>query len=394
MSRRRSLLVLALAAGCSRTQPVDTRPTTPATAATRADPARERFEQFRVRGGFTRDAYVVWSPVWPTAGDEVTVLYDARAPLAPFRGGSTVTWFLTPESGDALTRAMPLGPGGIATVTEHAAVLRPGWFVFGQGERRDNDCGNPWKLAIVPESPQWREATSAHFRYRWLPGDPVADRIREVLDALESHLAMVVATLGIEMPAEPAVFLHYASRDIGFAYQAHHGNNADEFRHMVFSAEAPDDAHELTHLLVNEQLGRHHEGLFDEGLATRLGQELSERTGWQGRSCDSWARDGIARGELPPLSTLAPASKFYAAPWTPTGGILLYGAACSFVADLIERYGAARLRSLLHDLSCDNQDDGEAVATRFEAAFGVSLEAADSAWRRKLAPPADAGPRH
>jgi hypothetical protein len=269
-------------------------------------------------------------------------------------------------------------------MTERASALEPGWFAFGHGEGRDNDCGNPWKLPIVPESPRWQEATSAHFRYRWLPGDLVAQRMQAVLGALESHLDRIVRTLGIAMPTEPVVFLHYASRDIGFTYQAHHGNNADEFRNLVFSAETPDDAHELTHLLVNEQLGRHHQGLFDEGLATRLGQELAQGVGWQGRTCADWARAGMAHGDLPPLRSIVAASSFYSPPWTPKGGILFYGAACSFVGYVIEQYGAARFRGLLKNITCENQDDGGAVAARFEAAFGVSLDSADNAWRAKV----------
>jgi hypothetical protein len=227
---------------------------------------------------------VVWSPVWPRADDQVTVLYDTRGALARFKDAGELTWFLTSEGGHTEARRTAVGPGGVAVFEIKARALTPGWFAFGRGEARDNDCGNPWTLPIVPEAPRWQKSRSAHFEYRWLPGDPVEERVTEVLAALEAHLALVVERLGLELPAEPIVFLHYADREIGFTYQAHHGNNADEFRHLVFSEEAADDAHELTHLLIAEQLGRHHAGLFDEGVATHLGQELAQGVGWQGRS--------------------------------------------------------------------------------------------------------------
>jgi hypothetical protein len=379
-------LLLLLACTPASSAPVNAQPPAPQAV----DDDRALFERRRVEGGFARNAYVVWSPVWPTSSDEVTVLYDTTASLARFHGGAPLTWFLTPESGDALTRTLAVGAGGVARLTERASALRPGWFVFGRGELRDNDCGNPWKLPVVPEPPRWREATSAHFRYRWLPGDPVEGRIREVLEALEAHLAGVVEAVGLALPSEPVVFLHYATRELGFAYQAHHGNNADELRHLVFSAEAPDDAHELTHLLVAEQLGRHHQGLFDEGLATHLGQERFGH-GWQGRPCDDWAREGIEHRDLPPLASIATSSAFYAVPWTRTGGVLFYGAACSFVADLLARHGPGKVRSLLQGLTCETQDDAHAVAARFEADFGVSLEAADAAWHTKITSVANAG---
>jgi hypothetical protein len=262
--------------------------------------------------------------------------------------------------------------------------LTAGRFVFGEGERLDNDCGNPWKLPIVPRPPEWLEASSAHFLYRWLPGDPVAARIQQVLTRLESHLSTIVKDLDLALPSERVVYLHYATRELGFTYQAHHGNNADEFRHLVFSAEDTDDAHELTHLLINEQLGRHHAGLFDEGVATYLGQELTQQTGWQRRACDSWAREGVKAGTIPPLASISTASTFYSVPWTETGGVLYYGAACSFARDLLERHGARALRSFLRRVTCDNQDDREALTQHFQAAFGISLEEADNAWRAKL----------
>jgi hypothetical protein len=347
--------------------------------------ARAEFERLRVAGGFTRDAYVVWSPVWPTANDEVTVLYDARAPLARFHDASLLQWFLTPESGDGIARAVSAGGDGVGVVRARAADLAPGWFSFGAGKERDNNCGNPWKLPIVPKSPAWHEAKSAHFVYRWLDGDPVASKITDALARLEAHLAVIVDRLGLALPKEPVVYLHYATRDLGHTYQAHHGNNADEFRHLVFSAEDVDDAHELTHLLINEQLARHHTGLFDEGIATYFGQELTQGTGWQGRSCDSWARDGIATNDLPSLASIAAASTFYSVPWNKTGGVLYYGAACSFARELLERHGAAKLRALLGSISCETQDDFLVVEDRFRNAFGVSLQEADLAWRKRLA---------
>jgi hypothetical protein len=349
----------------------------------RLDAERPLFEQLRGAGGFSRDAYVVWSPIWPTAGQEVTILYDTRAELAPLRGSEPIEWFLQPEKGDTIWRPTISGSSGIAALHEPVSGLQPGWFGFRRGERRDNDCDNPWKLAVVAEAPRWQEATSEHFRYRWLPGDPVAERVQAVLASLEAHLSRLVQGLGLEVPVERVVFLHYATRDIGFEYQAHHGNNADEFRHLVFSAERPDDSHELTHLLVNEQWGRHHAGLFDEGVAVHFGQEVAEGTGWRGRPCDAWTRESIERGDLPPLTSIATTSAFYDRPADVVGDVF-YPAGCSFVRDLVERYGASRLRTLLTTLTCGNQSDAAAVARLFQDAFGVSLAAADSAWRAKL----------
>src|SRR5260221_890577 len=129
---------------------------------------RARFERLRREGGFTSDAYVVWSPPWPRREDRVVMLYDLLAERAPFHGPTELEWVIRPEGREPISRrGASLGTDGIVLFEEAATNLEPGRFVFRLGDRTDDNCGNPAALPIVDATPVWRSAESEHFVYRW-----------------------------------------------------------------------------------------------------------------------------------------------------------------------------------------------------------------------------------
>jgi hypothetical protein len=314
----------------------------------------------------------------------VVVLYDLAAKGAPLAGTSELRFVLRPEEGPAIERAAKRD-GQIAVVRVPASELSPGRFSFRAGDRTDDNCGNPPGLPIVDLVPLWNTAESEHFVYKWMDGDPVAERVREVLVRLERRLKAVLGEARLTGPKDKITFLHYADREVGLAHQAQRGNNYDWSRNLVFSAEAEDDAHELTHLLFFREVGRH-VGLFDEGVAIHIGQEIATGSGWQDRKCDAWALDALADGKLPLLTKLLTPSEMYAPPWAVVGSIH-YPAGCSFVGHVLERHGIDKLKRFLAGYDCRTQHESAKVAAAFEKSYGVSLDAADRLWRRELTKP-------
>jgi hypothetical protein len=347
---------------------------------------RSEFERLRLAGGFTPDAYVVWGPIWPTRRAELVVIYDLAARHAPLAGAQQLVWILRPEQGLPIERAAERD-GELAVVRVPASELSSGRFSFRSGDRLDDACGNPPGLPVVDLAPRWQSAESEHFVYKWLAEDPVAARVREVLVRLERRRKAVIGEARLTRAPDKITFLHYPDRESGLRYQAQHGNNFDWSRNLVFSAEAEDDSHELTHLLFFREVGRHM-GLFDEGVAIHVGQELAVGSGWQDRACDAWALDAIADGTLPPLSKLLTPAAMYSPPWSVVGKVH-YPAGCSFVRHLLERHGMPKLKQFLGSYGCSTQHDAARVAAAFEQVFGRSIDAEDRAWRLALTKPPD-----
>jgi hypothetical protein len=345
---------------------------------------RTLFDRIRVTEGFMPDAHVVWSPVWPTPRAELVVLYDLSRSSAPLKGAKQLTWVLRPDEGPPIERVAKLD-AGIAVVRVRASELRAGRFSFRAGDRVDDSCGNPPGLPIVDVMPFWNSAESEHFVYKWLTNDPVGERVREVLVRLERRRKAILNETGLKGPPGKVTFLHYADADTGLTHQAQRGNNYDWSRNLVFSAEAEDDAHELTHLIFFREIGRH-VGLFDEGVAIHIGQEIAVGSGWRDRKCHAWALDALAAGTLPPLRELLTPAQMYAKPWSVVGDVY-YPAACSFVEHLIELHGLARLKKFLAAYDCRTQHDADRVAAAFEKSFSTPLDDADRKWRLTLTKP-------
>lgn len=313
-------------------------------------------------------------------------MYDLGAEDSPLRGAEVIEVELWPEDGSERLRLPMNVEDGIATATAPASSLRPGRFRFRAGEQQDTACGNPPGLPVLDETPVWRSAESAHFVYLWLQGDAVDERVQDVLAELETRRAEILAALGIDGSAARITYLHYVDRETATRYQAHHGNNVDPARDVLFSIEDVD-GHELTHLLLARDVG-YHVGVFDEGMAIRFGQGAV----WRERECDEWAQAAITDGRLPPLRDLLTPEQMYSQPWSVVGDVY-YPAGCSFVGFLIERYGVADVRAFLASYNCVSQDDAVAVAAAFEREFGQPLDAADAEWRRSVGQPtADGAP--
>lgn len=378
-----ALLALLL---CACKSAPDEQRAAPAPSASRpaAETPRELFERLRVLGGFQPDAWVVWSPIWPKRRDEVIVMYDLSAKHAPLSGEKSLTWVLRPAEGKPIERAARR-EGDFAVVRVPAAELGPGRFWFRSGERRDDNCGNPFGLPIVDLTPVWDLAESDHFVYKWLSDDPVRERVREVLVRLERRRKAVLGETGLKGPAGKITFLHYRDRETGLQHQAQPGNNYDWSRNLVFSSEAEDDVHELTHLYFFREVGRH-VGIFDEGVAIHFGQEIAVGAGWRDRPCDAGALDALAAGTLPPLMELLTPARMYAPDWSIVG-TAYYPAACSFVGQLVKQFGVPRLLRFLSAYDCTTQHDAARVAREFEKVLGVPLETADRKWRVELTRP-------
>ena len=345
---------------------------------------RALFEAARDQGGFVENAYFVWSPIWPSADDEVRIFYDTRAQYAVCDTESAEAAFviLHPEEGEPIRVPMRSAPDGILQALLSGDQLRPGWFGFRQGDLWDNNCSNPWKLSVVSSAPEWRERSSAHFTYRWLPGDPVEQEIEGTLASLESRLGRIVAATGLDAPERPVLFLHLPIETLGTNTKLTGGTTT------TGAATSSSPRVPLTTRMSSPtssfftQVGRH-VGLLDEGVAIHFGQNVAADEGWRGRDCDEWAREARDAGRLPALAQILRPPDFYGHSWEIVGDVH-YPVGCSFVRYLVERFGRAPLLELMRSYDCARQNDVDRFVSAFSVVYGVSLSEVETDWLAQL----------
>jgi hypothetical protein len=123
-------------------------------------------------------------------------------------------------------------------------------------------------------------------------------------------------------------------------------------------------AHEVNHVIVANGLGKPGTTLVNEGLASAL---LSERYHALGASFHHrWV--ATHRPHVPRISLLADDEA-----WRTVPQATAYTTGASFLAYLIETYGATPVRSLYPVAS-------RSFVTAFQNAFGITLDEAEANW--------------
>lgn len=123
-------------------------------------------------------------------------------------------------------------------------------------------------------------------------------------------------------------------------------------------------AHEATHMLLHDAVGRELPLWFEEGLATWQGRQWSSQDTWV------YTRSLLTSG-FPALATLD--SSFHASAGEAD---LAYAASFSFVSWNVRQYGPDLVRTVLREMETHR------FAMAWEIATGAPLAQAESRWRR------------
>jgi hypothetical protein len=221
----------------------------------------------------------------------------------------------------------------------------------------------------------WRVVEQGRFTFYVRPGSFAEQHVVTLADVLEEQYDTTVRRLELRYDGRLSLFLFDSGADAGLSNEMGDGNHSGvaypDTASVRVSVVPPLDAnlfallsHEINHVIIRSGLGRPGTSFINEGLASAV---LSERFHALGPSFyHSWA--GARRGQLPRLADLVDDEK-----WETVQQATAYNASASFLAYVIETYGASAIREVYYSSSQD-------FARAFEAAVGRPLPAAEAEW--------------
>lgn len=215
---------------------------------------------------------------------------------------------------------------------------------------------------------------TATMRYYHEPGDSI-DVARQ-----EAFVAWALERLGVALP-QKVEYRKYVSREAMARYTGNANTNGfAEPSLWRFHTIWPFDNHEVVHVYTS-LLGRPSD-FFNEGIAVSFQTDPARSdftVKFNGQQVHEACRAYLQAGTLPlPLSRYVTTSGFRAIP----DQVLSYRMAGSFMLHLTERFG---LPAVLRFLQTNNRDETlDAIRSRTQATFGVSLEEAESSWLTML----------
>lgn len=224
-----------------------------------------------------------------------------------------------------------------------------------------------------PTSPSrdWAAHESARFVLYARPGSFADSNAAALAEVLEDQYSHAVAALQIPPGARISMFLYNSGSELDPPLPSARAGVAFPETNAVHAvAFAPLDndlrallTHEANHVIVANGLGRAGTSFMNEGLASAL---VSERFGEIGPTLlRRWVRNNRAR--VPPLADLIDDAK-----WS-SNSMDGYRASASFLAFLLERYGANRLKLIYHARSAE-------FASRVRDTYGRSLAELEAEW--------------
>ena len=229
-------------------------------------------------------------------------------------------------------------------------------------------------MIYAPTSPStdWVVAfESPRFTLYARPGSFAEASAPAFADVLEDQYNYTVAKLAIAHGGRISMFLYNHGNELEPPLpNARAGVAFPETNAVHAVAFAPHDdnlnsllTHEANHVIVSNGLGRAGTSFMNEGLASAL---TSERYGEFGATAlHRWVRAN--RSRVIRIATLADDSQ-----WSSNSNDG-YRSSASFLAFLLDRYGAERLKQIYHAGSSD-------MAARMQAVYGKSMEALEAEW--------------
>jgi hypothetical protein len=235
--------------------------------------------------------------------------------------------------------------------------------------------GSACETAYGPTAPSsnWASYDSPRFTLYARPGSFCASESPVLTTVLEDQYTYATSVLGIEVGGRISMFLYPDGAEMKPRLGPSSGVAFPETNAAHAVCAPPNDSnlwtllsHEANHIIMQNALGRAGTSFMNEGLATAL---VFEREVFMGASyAHQWTRANRAR--LRRLSDLVDDEKW-------DGMQESYRASASFLAFLIDRYGAVQLKQIYHARSRD-------MASRMQAVYGKSMEALEAEWLAAL----------
>ena len=229
------------------------------------------------------------------------------------------------------------------------------------------------EMLYAPTSPskEWAAFDSSRFTLYARPGSFAEANAPAFAEVLEDQFTYAVARMAIAPGGRISVFLYNHGNELKPPLpNARAGVAFPETNAVHVVAFAPHDndlnsllTHEANHVIVSNGLGRAGTSFMNEGLASAL---TSERYGEFGPTAlHRWVRNN--RSRVIRIATLADDTQ-----WSSNSNDG-YRSSASFLAFLLERYGAERLKQIYHAGSAE-------IAARMLAVYGKSMAALEAEW--------------
>jgi hypothetical protein len=227
-------------------------------------------------------------------------------------------------------------------------------------------------LGPSPPDDNWTAIDSARFTLYARPGSFAAERAGYLAEVLEDQYDTTLRMLEAQYAGRVSGFLYASAAEVNREFdRSGTGYPATESFAAVCTPPLDDGllgllAHEANHVIVWNALGRPGTSFVSEGLASAL---LSERYHQAGRHfLYAWTRAN--RGRLPAISSLVDDGK-----WPTSDSQAAYNASASFLAYLLDAYGAAPLRRVYYAPSHE-------FLQRFREIYGRPVEEIEPDWIR------------
>ena len=237
----------------------------------------------------------------------------------------------------------------------------------------NSGCENVYGPAAP--SVDWAVFESPRYTLNVRPGSFCESQAAALAEVLEDQYTHAVTTLQIQAGGRIAMFLYNSAAEVEPSLSSPRSGVAfpeTNAAHAVCTAPFDNDlrallTHEANHVIIQNGLGRAGTSFMNEGLASAL---VSERFGEIGPTfLHRWVRHNPGR-------VMALADLIDDAKWNSNSGDG-YRSSASFLAFLIERHGAARLKLVYHARSAQ-------LAARMHEVYGVPLQALEAEWRRAM----------
>jgi hypothetical protein len=215
----------------------------------------------------------------------------------------------------------------------------------------------------------WHTFDSAHFTLFTRPGSFAEANQQRLGEVLDDQYQWTLQVLGLPYRGRISAFLYVDAADAGlmsnYSGVAYPGTET-----MRATCAGPLDGslfallqHEANHVIQQTSLGRPGTSFVNEGLPSAVASTRYHEYGPE--FLFQWTAAHLS--VIPPIAQLADDEKW-------NGSEVAYKSSASFLAYLLERGGAASMRSLYQVTSKD-------FGRRISEIYGESLDALDADWR-------------
>jgi len=227
-------------------------------------------------------------------------------------------------------------------------------------------------IGPAPIDTNWRVHEGPHVTFFVRPGSFGEQNVVRLSEVVEDQFAATTRVLQVNSTGPVRAYAYNSAADADFPadYSGRAYPDTEAFRFTCIPPLGDNlfglMSHEANHVFIVSGWGRAGTYFMTEGLATALLSETFHRAGRH--FLFPWTRTN--RALVPQLSRLVDDSE-----WSRVPSNIAYAASASFLAWLVDTYGAERLRQIYAASS-------EELRDRLMAVYGRTLESLEAEWLR------------